>query len=75
MPVLFLIFVVPRLYASLHPSPFLPQRGESGSIDPRIVVCFTAMLAGFTALFFWILSVKVRILRYERRTAESGTDA
>lgn len=74
VPVLFLIFVVPRLYASLHPSPILPQRGEGGSIDPRIVVCFTAMLAGFTALFFWILSLKVRILRYERRTAESAGD-
>lgn len=75
VPVLFLIFVVPRLYASLHPSPILPQRGEAGSIDPRIVVCFTSMLAGFTALFFWILSMRVRILRYERRTAEPGGDA
>jgi heme exporter protein C len=75
VPTLFLIFVVPRLYATLHPSPILPQRGEAGSMSPAIVICFCAMLAGFTALFFWILSVKVRILRYERRTAEPDTGA
>jgi heme exporter protein C len=70
VPVLFLIFVVPRLYASLHPSPILPQPGDRGSMAPPIVVCFVGMLVGFTALFFWILSVKVRILRFERRTAD-----
>ena len=63
----FLIFVVPRLYATLHPSPILPQRGDQGSIDPRIVVCFVAMLLGFTALFFWVTSLRVRLLRLERR--------
>jgi len=63
----FLIFVVPRLYATLHPSPILPQRGEGGAMDPRIRICFLAMLVGFTALFFWILSLKVRLVRSERR--------
>jgi heme exporter protein C len=63
----FLIFVVPRLYATLHPSPILPQGGERGTMDPRIRICFLAMLAGFTALFFWILSLKVRLVRSERR--------
>lgn len=75
VPVLFLIFVVPRLYATLHPSPILPQRGEDRGMAPAIVACFTAMLTGFTALFFWILSVKVRILRYERRAAEAADGA
>jgi heme exporter protein C len=62
----FLIFVVPRLYATLHPSPILPQRGEGRAMDPRIRICFLAMLVGFTALFFWILSLKVRLVRHER---------
>ncbi len=75
VPVLFLIFVVPRLFASLHPSPILPQQGDRGGMAPQIVVCFVGMLVGFTALFFWILSVKVRILRYERRTAEAAARA
>jgi heme exporter protein C len=63
----FLMFVVPRVFATLHPSPILPSRGERGSMDPRIVLTFVAMLAGFTALFFWVLSLKVRLLRRERR--------
>ncbi len=63
----FLIFVVPRLYATLHPSPILPQGGEKGSIDAPIVVCFTGMLVGFTALFFWIASLRVKLAREERR--------
>jgi heme exporter protein C len=71
----FLIFVVPRLYATLHPSPILPQRGERGSIDPRIVVCFVAMLMGFTALFFWLVSLRVKILRFERRRSWSESSA
>ena len=69
----FLIFVVPRLYATLHPSPILPQQGERGAMDPRIRISFLAMLAGFTALFFWILSLKVRLLRFERRAAAEAS--
>ncbi len=67
----FLLFVVPRLYASLHPSPFLPSR-DKGSADPRIVVCFLAMVVGFTALFFWMLSVRVRLARLERRAWDAA---
>ncbi len=73
----FLIFVVPRLYATLHPSPIIPAKGEAGSMDPRISVSFTAVLAGFTALFFWVTSLRVRLLRLERRRAlaEASTGA
>jgi heme exporter protein C len=63
----FLVFVVPRLYATLHPSPILPQQGEGRAMDPRLRLCFLAMLAGFTALFFWILSLRVRLAGCERR--------
>jgi heme exporter protein C len=62
----FLMFVVPRIYASLHPSPILPGRGEGG-MDARIRIAFLAMLVGFTALFFWMLSLRVRVGRLGRR--------
>jgi len=65
----FLMFVVPRVYASLHPSPILPSRSEGG-MDGRIRVVFYAMLVGFTALFFWMKSIRVRVGRLERRRAE-----
>jgi heme exporter protein C len=69
----FLIFVVPRLYATLHPSPILPQGGERGGMDPRIQISFIAMLVGFTGLFFWVLSLKVRLVRTERRVRSESS--
>lgn len=65
----FLLFVVPRLYHSLHPSPVLPagRSGDEGGMDPRILGVMLAMVLGFTALFFWMTSVRVRLGRLERR--------
>jgi heme exporter protein C len=64
----FLVFVVPRIYSSLHPTPIIAAAGESrGGMDWRIRVVFLSMLAGFTALFFWVLSLRVRLGRLERR--------
>ncbi len=61
----FLIFVVPRIYFSLHPDPILNARGKV-EMDPRIRVVFFSMLVAFTALFFWLLSLRVRLGRLER---------
>ena len=62
----FLIFVVPRIYFSLHPDPLFGRRGKP-DIDPRIMLVAAWMFAGFTALFFWLLSLRVRLGRVERR--------
>ncbi len=67
----FLMFVVPRIYATLHPSPILPQQGEKTGMDPRIRWSFLAMLVGFTGLFFWMMSLRVRVTRAERRRLET----
>jgi heme exporter protein C len=61
----FLIFVVPRIYFSLHPDPILNTRGKV-DMDPRIRWMFTSMLVAFTVLFFWMLSLRVRLGRIER---------
>ena len=66
----FLIFVVPRIYFSLHPDPLFGQRGKP-DIDPRILLIAGAMFVGFTALFFWLLSLRVRLGRLERVRAEA----
>lgn len=65
----FLIFVVPRLYDTLHPDPIINTRGKV-DMDPRIRIVFMSMLAGFTALFYWMLALRVRVLRVERRRGE-----
>jgi heme exporter protein C len=62
----FLIFVVPRIYFSLHPDTVINERGKV-EMDPRIRIAFFAMVIGFTALFYWVLGLKVRLLRLERR--------
>jgi len=62
----FLMFVVPRMYFSLHPDPILNDRGKV-EMDSRIRIVFSAMLIGFTFLFAWMQSLKVRTLRLERQ--------
>ena len=62
----FLIFVVPRMYESLHPDPIINKTGKI-DMDPMIKWCFFAMLGGFTVLFFWLQSLRVRVAGLERR--------
>ena len=65
----FLMFVVPRIYYSLHPDPIINPRGKV-EMDPRIRIVFLAMLIGFTGLFFWLQSLRVRVARMEHRREE-----
>ena len=71
----FLMFVVPRIYDPLHPSPIIPDPREKGSMDPRIRTVFLAMLVGFTALFAWMLSLRTRFARVERRRLDTTAAA
>jgi len=61
----FLIFVVPRMYATLHPDPIINNRGKV-DMDPMIRWCFLSMLVGFTGLYVWLQSLRVRVSRLER---------
>ncbi len=66
----FLMFVVPRIYFTLHPDPIINPRGKV-DMDPRIRIVFFAMLLGFTGLFFWLQSLRVRVARLEQRLDQS----
>jgi heme exporter protein C len=63
-----LIFVVPRIYSTLHPDPIINGSGKI-DMDPMIRWCFFSMLLGFTFLFTWLQSLRVRVFRLERRLA------
>ena len=63
-----LIFVVPRIYSTLHPDPIINGSGKI-DMDPMIRWCFFSMLLGFTFLFSWLQSLRVRVVRLERRLA------
>jgi heme exporter protein C len=72
-----LIFVVPRLFFTLHPDPIVNASGKL-EMHPRMFQVFMASLAGFTVLFFWVYSLEVRIrlaaLRAEGEWTGSGKD-
>jgi len=55
----FFIFIMPRIMASLHPEPLVNTQGKV-HMNPTMLVVFLSSLAGFTALYFWLLSLRVR---------------
>jgi heme exporter protein C len=69
----FLVFVVPRIYWSLHPDTLINARG-SIDMESRMVQTLLGSLVGFTALFFWLYSLDVRLakIRLARREHQGG---
>ena len=65
----FLVFVVPRIYWSLHPDTIINTRGEN-DFDSRHTQVLMASLAGFTGLFTWIFAIENRIERWRLRRDE-----
>jgi len=62
----FLVFVAPRVTASLHPQTVINPQGKILMDTPTRVVFFDA-LAAFSGLFLWMLSLDARVARAERR--------
>ncbi len=51
----FLMFIIPRLYFSLHPSPII---NEKGSVDMELTMLFTLVLAVIDATLIYIRLMK-----------------
>ena len=65
----FLVFVIPRIYDSLHPDPLInPERKIK--MDPRMLRVFLGSLFGFTVLFYWILRIKTEIEFLRRKLSK-----
>ena len=67
----FFIFVMPRIMTGLHPG---AKGDESGAapvaqlhMPPNMLMVFFASLLGFTALYFWLFSLRMRISNLEDR--------
>jgi heme exporter protein C len=67
----FLVFVAPRVTASLHPQTVINPEGKILMDGPTKTVFFAA-LTGFTGLFFWMLEIESRLARLTRERAETG---
>ena len=64
----FLVFVVPRIYWSLHPDTIINTRGAN-EFDSRYTQVLMASLVGFTYLYVWLYTIVCRIeaIRQRRR--------
>lgn len=61
----FLVFIIPRLYFSLHPSPVI--NGTGLAMDSIMLAVLLAALADVTGIFYWLYrKQRTRILREGR---------
>lgn len=66
----FLVFAVPRMYASLHPDTVINARGKI-EMSSDIKLVFFGSLFAHTALFAWMLDLDRKASRLVRRAALS----
>ena len=62
----FLVFVVPRIYWSLHPDTIINTQGRI-KMDSRMFQVLMGSLLGFTGLFSWLYSLECRVEGIRRR--------
>jgi len=64
----FLVFAVPRMYASLHPDTVLNARGRV-EMSSDIKTVFFASMAAWVGVFFWIYNLDRKVTRLVRGSA------
>ena len=57
----FFIFVIPRVYSSLHPDPLINTQAKI-QMESKMLTTFLSSMIGYTVLFFWIFKRKVDIV-------------
>jgi heme exporter protein C len=62
----FFVFIVPRVYASLHPDPLINTQGKV-HMDGKMLTVFLSSLFGFTVLFFWLFSLKLQLIELKKK--------
>jgi heme exporter protein C len=65
----FLVFIVPRMVESLHPAPIIDRAGKL-QMDKELLAVFSASFAAFTALFFWMMKLRVSLARAREQVIE-----
>jgi heme exporter protein C len=61
----FLVFAVPRMYASLHPDTVINAEGKI-KMSPDIRLVFFSSMVAFMGLFYWMWSLDRRVSRIVR---------
>lgn len=67
----FFIFVMPRIMSGLHPGSLGDEQGSGPVLEmkmsPNMQVIFFASLIGFTLLYYWMYSLRIRAARIEKQ--------
>jgi heme exporter protein C len=66
----FLIFILPRAVPSLHPTDSIVDADMKFTMGPIVGTIFASSLVIFSALFWWIFSLALRIRKIERARME-----
>src|SRR6185437_12806114 len=64
------VVVAVRLWRTIHPAVLVTREGGHGLEDPRMVATLLVGLAAFTALFVWLLILRLTTLRMRTRIAK-----
>ncbi len=62
----FLVFIIPRVYQTLHPDPIINQAGQL-KMNAQMLQVFLASLLGFTGIYWWIYNLQVRLFKATQR--------
>lgn len=57
----FLVFVVPRVFQSLHPTDSIVNSQIRIQMPPLVLLVFLSSLLGFSLLFVWIYNLEVKL--------------
>ena len=68
----FLVFVLPRMVPSLHPSDSVINKDLKFTMSPEVRTIFFSSLTAFTVLFFWVFNILKRA-NVLRRKLDTGT--
>jgi heme exporter protein C len=57
----FFIFIIPRLYETLHPDPIINEESKI-NMNSKMLLVFLTSLGAFTVVFFWMAHLKKSII-------------
>jgi len=69
----FLVFVVPRVFQSLHPTDSIVNSQIKIQMPPLVLLVFLSSLLGFSLLFVWIYSLEVKMTILHKKIKGSLT--
>jgi len=62
----FFVFIVPRIYSSLHPDPLINRQGKI-NMDSKMLITFLSSMFAYSVFFVWLFKSKVELIRLNLR--------